>query len=479
MKKVVVVGGGLAGISAGIKLMEERPGTQVTLYNLGHHLGGKAHSYRDDLGFNIDHGYHTLNSKYDRMLAMMERAGIRLDRVLSPRIGGAFMYDPEVEGMLAGPGRPQPSEDVREQRAEDQKIQAEFSAKYGQLIVGEPDIEKYDDICWADFNIERGVPERITESLPFRFARDALFNWPHPISTYVLMKSTRLTVGGYGNLTTGTYNETIINPLVRYFKRLGGTIELYSKLVKVLHEGGHVTGLHFAQPDFHYHNHGEKVRWEREVRVLPDINEVTDFDHAIIAITVDSLRELNKGDAGFWRGFPGIENCSSVGTLTISTWTEKPIWESVAKDATTGPTYILRLNEPNPMVTDYKFIRDEYKYNKDFGSVLQSCGQDGNFEHLTDEEIIARFYDNLAECEGIRDPREAGIIHEHLNRNMSNHERYHLYDPGTLQFRPHSKTHIDNMFLAGDWIRNDVDCGTMESAVCSGFTAVEELLKVS
>ena len=76
-----------------------------------------------------------------------------------------------------------------------------------------------------------------------------------------------------------------------------------------------------------------------------------------------------------------------------------------------------------------------------------------------------------------RTPRQAGIIHESFNRNTSNHERYLLTDPGTLKFRPRSKTPFRNLFLAGDWIRNEVDVPTMEGAVCSGYTAVDELLK--
>jgi len=46
------------------QLLEERPGAKVTLYTLGHHLGGKATSYRDDDGFSIDHGFHALSTNY-------------------------------------------------------------------------------------------------------------------------------------------------------------------------------------------------------------------------------------------------------------------------------------------------------------------------------------------------------------------------------------------------------------------------------
>ena len=462
MKKVIIVGGGLAGISAGIKLLEERPDTSVTLYNLGHHMGGKAASYRDEYGFNIDHGFHALSSTYDRMLGMLKRAGVDFERSLVRDKGTYFYDDARKDIFMAG---------TPESVSEDAKRTNEFFMLHLPTILFGKDIEQLDDICWTAWCIENGLDEELTKKLSFRFSKDALFNWPHEISAYIQFMSIRMIAGSqFYYLSKGTYNEQVINPLVKYFEKLGGKIEMYQKLTEVRHENGRVTALRFSQPDFYYHHHG-KVKWERIVRILPETTEVTDLDHAIISIPVDSLRELNKGDASFWKGFPGIENLRSVATLSLQTWTKEPVFKSM-------PNCINLLDEPMPMVIDYKYVRDEYKHNKNFGSVLEWVGQENTFEEYTDEQLINRTYDALLKVPQAKDPRKAGIIHEHLSRNTSNHERYLLTEPGTVKFRPHSKTHFKNMFLAGDWIRNDIDVPTMEGAICSGFTAVEELLKV-
>ena len=197
---------------------------------------------------------------------------------------------------------------------------------------------------------------------------------------------------------------------------------------------------------------------------------ITDFDHVILAVPVDNFRELNPGDRVFWRGFAGVENLQSVATLSLQVWTEQCVLPGVA-------ACINALDEPLPMVIDYKDLKSQYRNDDRLGSALEWVGQETSFEHLSDEELKATAYDCLARIPGAKDPRQAGIIHESLNRNTSNHERYLLTDPGTLKFRPRSKTAFRNLFLAGDWIRNEVDVPTMEGAVCSGYTAVAELLK--
>jgi uncharacterized protein with NAD-binding domain and iron-sulfur cluster len=461
---VVVVGGGLAGLSAGIKLLEERPGLKVALYTLGHHLGGKASSYKDDAGFDIDHGFHAISTNYRRFLGLLDRAGVDASETLVLD-RGTYYFDEET-GKVVKPGKA-----TDEKRREDDRKMGVFFWNNLATLYRETDIEKFDDVCWTAWTIEHGLDPALTKKRSFRFSRDALFNWPHEVSAYITIKSLRL-LGGSGNyyLVDGSYGEHIVDPIVRHFRKLGGTIEMFHKLVAVQHDGRRVTALKFAQPDFNVHNHG-RAKWERAVRVLPERTAaVAGFDHAILAIPVDNFRELNRQDRGFWRGFPGVENLQTVATLSYQVWTR----ESVLPEPS---ACINGLDEPMPMVIDYKRLKTRYREDARIGSALEWVGQETQFEKHTDEALKTLARETLLKIPGACDPRKAGVVHESFNRNTSNHERYLLTDPGTLKFRPRSKTHLANLFLAGDWIRNDVDVPTMEGAVASGYTAAEELLK--
>ena len=462
MKKIIVVGGGLAGLSAGIRILEEKPETQVTLHNMGHHLGGKIASHRDEDGYNIDHGFHAIQMNAQRLLSLMERSGVDRERDLVPDRGTYFYVEP---GKMRGPGMPM-SEAETAERAKQMSVLAEHQ----YTIFSDPDVEKYDDVSWTDWVLERGATKEQTQTRGHRFALDALFNWPHEISTYINFMSIRLLGGlpGY-YLTNGPYGEVIVDPIANYFRKLGGRIEMYHKLSEVRHDGRRITALRFSRPDYLFHDHGNE-EWEAEVRVLPGSITVENFDDAILTLPVDSFRELNKDDEVFWKGFPGIENLRAVCTLSWQMWTVEKV---LPVDCC-----INTLDEPLPMVIDYKNLRDEYRNDDRIGSALEWVGQENSFEDVSDDKIKELTLECFLTIPGAKDPRDKGIIHESFRRNSSNHKRYLLTDPGTVKYRPRTKTHFDNMYLAGDWIRNEVDVPTMEGAVCSGYAAADEVLGV-
>lgn len=79
---VHVVGGGLAGLAAAIRLSGSR---RVVLHEAGPHLGGRCRSYDDPvLGCRIDNGNHLLLSGNRAALGYVERLGAR-DRLIEVR----------------------------------------------------------------------------------------------------------------------------------------------------------------------------------------------------------------------------------------------------------------------------------------------------------------------------------------------------------------------------------------------------------
>jgi squalene-associated FAD-dependent desaturase len=78
-KRVVVVGGGWAGLSAALELAER--GAQVQLFEKRAVLGGRAYSYRArEAGHTVDNGQHLLMGCYHATLRFLDRIGAA-DRV--------------------------------------------------------------------------------------------------------------------------------------------------------------------------------------------------------------------------------------------------------------------------------------------------------------------------------------------------------------------------------------------------------------
>ena len=84
-----------------------------------------------------------------------------------------------------------------------------------------------------------------------------------------------------------------------------------------------------------------------------------------------------------------MQNLQTVATLSLQVWTEQCVLPGMS-------ACINALDEPMPMVIDYKDLKSGYRNDKRFGSVLEWVGQETTFEHLPDEELKATAYDCFA-----------------------------------------------------------------------------------
>lgn len=78
-KEVLILGGGFAGLAAGVELSSR--GHHVTVIEKRGHLGGRAYSYRDPVtGSTLDNGQHILMGCYRDTIAFLQKIGT-LDKV--------------------------------------------------------------------------------------------------------------------------------------------------------------------------------------------------------------------------------------------------------------------------------------------------------------------------------------------------------------------------------------------------------------
>jgi len=107
MSDALIIGGGFAGLAAGVALAAD--GVRVTVLEKRPVLGGRAYSYTDaTTGETIDNGQHAMMGCYHHMFRFLERIGASDKLTIQPGLRVA-MLDPERgRGVIACPSLPNP-----------------------------------------------------------------------------------------------------------------------------------------------------------------------------------------------------------------------------------------------------------------------------------------------------------------------------------------------------------------------------------
>lgn len=107
MKHVAIIGGGLAGLSAGVELAAR--GVRVTVVEARPHLGGRAYSFRDEeSGEVVDNGQHAMMGCYRHTLAFLDRIGASPKLARQDNLRVAMIHKQRGAGAIVGAPLPSP-----------------------------------------------------------------------------------------------------------------------------------------------------------------------------------------------------------------------------------------------------------------------------------------------------------------------------------------------------------------------------------
>ena len=107
MKRVAIIGGGFAGLSAGVDLAAR--GFRVNVLEARPRLGGRAYSFTDEAsGEVVDNGQHAMMGCYTHTLAFLEQIGATRKLVRQPNLHVEMVHPQRGRGAIIGASLPSP-----------------------------------------------------------------------------------------------------------------------------------------------------------------------------------------------------------------------------------------------------------------------------------------------------------------------------------------------------------------------------------
>ncbi|OXY98673.1 hydroxysqualene dehydroxylase [Streptomyces diastatochromogenes] len=515
-KRVAVLGGGVSGLSAAHELAER--GYAVTVYEYYDHLGGKARSM-DVPGTGTDgrkplpgeHGFRFFPGFYRNLPDTMRRIPVpgNANGVHDNlRSGTEALFArgsgrPDLHFPLRRVTTPPAPGDITPTWLRDQilsvldlgtRLPAHEAAYFAdRLLVHLTSCDarredQWEKTAWWDFIRAGEMSREYQVVLGIGQTRNLVATRAEIASTRtvgrVIIEALLLwgLLGGMDGdadidrVLNAPTSEAWIDPWERRLRSLGVEFVLGTQVREVVHEGGRVTGVRVSARD------GGQ---ERTVTA----------DHYVSALPVEHARatwgrSLRAADPQFGR-------CDALKT-----------------DWMTGVQFYLRT--PTPVVhghincldspwavtgigqAQFWDVRD---FSRDYGdgqahdclsAIISEWDKPGilygkTARACTKEEIVAELWAQLKD--GVNDSGRTTLRDEDRlgwfmdpavtglgGPDPQNREQLLIHPTGTLYNRPSAKTAVPNFFLAGDYVRTDVDLATMEGANESARRAVNALL---
>ena len=420
MASVHVIGAGMAGLSCAVELVKARQ--RVVLWEAAAQAGGRCRSFHDaTLDRTIDNGNHLILGANPSVFAYLETVGARDGLVGQEYAAFPFVDLRTGERWTVRPNAgPLPWWILAPARRVPGSRARHYLAGLALARAQESDT--------AAERLRGTGPllERLWEPLTVAVLNAAI----DEASARLLWPVLRLTFGRgeaacRAYLTREGLGPDLVAPGVRYVERGGGRLRYNRRLRAIAHDGRAVTGLDFAGDE-------------------------------------------DSGDAAFAPG--------DVAVLAVTPQVCTQLLPEIPAPLETRPIVNahFRLDRPVPMpggsailgvvggTAQWIFARG------DIASVTVSAA--GDLAERSAAEIAETIWSDVSQALDYRQAAMPAV------RIVKEKRATFAQVPASLPLRPPARTHLGNLFLAGDWTATGLPA-TIEGAIRSGVTAASHALR--
>jgi carotenoid phi-ring synthase / carotenoid chi-ring synthase len=255
-KRVVVVGGGLAGLSTAIELAERK--FQVTLIERAAHLGGKLGGWKVDVNgetFPMEHGFHGFFAQYHNLYDLLGRVGATANLAPPPAYPIVFPDRPEERfGELSTIFPLNLLEVVHQSKT----LRLADFARDGYATMelmkwnGQSTYDKFDSVDFRSFTIDGRMNRGMRENIMEPFGKTTLNRLPRLSAAEGLRFFHFFFIGNPDGLWYRYSKQDaltdVITPLADKLRALGGVIRAGTPVRRLILDRGRVSGVEL-EPD--------------------------------------------------------------------------------------------------------------------------------------------------------------------------------------------------------------------------------------
>lgn len=447
MRRVTLVGGGIASLLLGVELLRHRFQVELITADSPERAGGHLASW-EERGYPVEHGFHALFDFYVTARSLLDQHRLLDGFIEGPEHffidrggelarmahGARSLWPPlTLEARAAGlPGMLPGLRTLEQLRRGDEALLAALDAEdfratlrrlgAGPEFVDSPLVQMFYDF---GFNGERLLSSAVAFSVLSGLLR-----------------------GGRMLHFPGPSRQTLIDPLRRRFLALGGRLRDRTRLERVLLDAA-----------------GQRVL--SILTMTPEGSREEAVEELVLGLDLESLRGLR------WSGerprfLRGVQRLQSAVSLSLQAWFDRdpaPSW----LDSVMGG-----LPEPWSTVCPVSRVRGQAPGPHGFEFI--ACGPETGFEGASEEELLDRFCRTMRRV-GLAIPEDRAGMHAVVRRNSAPQERYLLTRPGELWLRPPPDPGVEGLHLVGAWLRTAFPMPSVEAAAQTVVAVRDALVK--
>jgi len=454
MPDVIILGGGLSGLSAAVELAAV--GLKPLVLEQHGYCGGRVHSFIDAGSQDIvDNGQHLLMGCYTATRRYLQLINAESLFELQPSLRIPFLHPEEEKKILACPPLPAPfhllwglmrfsaiplSERFNMWKAAFDLI---FSTSANELRL---------DTITADAWLQQHHQSILSRNYLWDVITiGALNNAPRNVSALMLYRVLRAAFLGKRENTSillprTDLNTALIEPAINFIRLRGGVVRTNAKVTQVHHT---LNQIHSVQT-----NDGIKHHASVFIGALPWFS----MQHLFETSNLDAFSALKTKQPLDWNRFQPSP------IIAIHLWLDREVMtEPFAASIDTRVQWIFNRTV---LVAPSERKKDILGSNYQLSLVISGAHE---LSKQSNEALIRIAWEDL--CRILPQAQTATIVHSLVIKEK---RATFIPAPGLEAFRPQTKTAFSNFYLAGDWTATGYPA-TIEGAVLSGQRAVAQL----